>query len=280
MNTETRGNNDLKFWFQLKKQPFSPEISCKDLYLRSNMEDVSDKIEFAVENGFCFMLLGEVGAGKSSMLRFAVDRLPKKLYQPISITAGSWSFIELLREILFAIGQPARTFSQTIMLRSIAESFKAYCDSNRTPVLVIDEASLLNKNVFNQLHILQHLPGLDRVIPMIFCGQRELYEKVMSNPYARPLADRIMEGYILKGMNQNEVHEYIQHHVATVAGGSPEIFSDRKVLQTIMHSTGGIPRNINSKCLLCMRNAMLCQRKTVMHEDVLEVTKRLNNWEE
>lgn len=270
---------DVRTWFHMKKQPFSPEISCKDLYLRENMEEVSNKIEFAVQNGFCFMLLGEVGAGKSSMLRYSVEALPKKLYQPICITAGSWSFIELLRELLFAVGQPARTFSQTIMLRSLAESFKVYIDSNKTPVIIIDEASLLNKNVFSQIHILQQLPGVDRVIPMIFCGQKELYEKVMSNPFARPLANRVMEGYILKGMSQQEVREYIQHHIA-VAGGSPEIFEDPKSMQTILLSTGGIPRHINSKCLLCLRQAMLAKRHVVIYEDVMAVTQSLNKWGE
>lgn len=214
-----------------------------------------------------FAIIGDVGAGKSTALRYALSQLPDKQFAVLPVIGGNWSFVELLRQCMAGLGVFTRTTQQSTMLRSIHESFGAIRENGRIPVVCIDEASLFQQNAYNQLHLLSQQSLTDGyVVPVVMCGQESLFEH-LRNPFCRPLMNRILDGFNLRGMSQDETSRYIVHHVSTISGGSGDLF-DEKAMIAVHQGAAGIPRRINELCLLAMNDAMLRQQRTVSMENV------------
>lgn len=260
-------NNDIRTHYRLSRQPFLASLKAKDFYIRPCMDSISDGLSFAIASGLYYTIIGDVGAGKSTALSYALSRLPGKRYEIVSIIGCSASFPEVLRQLLFSMNSHIKTGQISKLLKCVQDCFSSYRESGRIPLITIDEAHLFNNDVFQQLHVIsQQVPSGQAPIPMVLCGQELLFERI-SGPLCKPLMSRIMDGFNIAGMGQSECIEYINHHVCTLSGGSPDIF-DEKAAVAIAQASAGIPRKINELCLLAMRNAMENDRTTVLVEDV------------
>jgi len=69
-------NTDIRTFYGFKQMPFSAELKPNQMYLLSSMVDISNKIQFAIQNSMYFTIIGDVGAGKSTSLRYSLHQLP------------------------------------------------------------------------------------------------------------------------------------------------------------------------------------------------------------
>jgi general secretion pathway protein A len=79
---------------------------------------------------------------------------------------------------------------------------------------ITDEAHLLKRAVFTQLHTLAQFEFDSRpVMPMILCGQDYLLEHLMANA-VRPLASRVLGRNHLEAIKMEVMEEYLNHHIS------------------------------------------------------------------
>ncbi|MCF7945356.1 MAG: AAA family ATPase [Spirochaetia bacterium] len=266
------GNHDIKTYYGFHRQPFASHLPIDQLYQLTSMINIGERCLFAISNALVFVIIGEIGSGKSTALRYTISHLSEKHYQILHIIGGSWSFVELLRQSMNALGVYTRTNQQTTMLKQIYEAFSQIRSDGREPVLFIDECDLFKQNVFSQLHLLcQQNPDDSRILPIVMCGQDTLFEK-LRHPYARPLMSRVMNGFNLRSMSQQECIGYMKHHLTDIAGGQEGIFSDQALI-AVTQASGCIPRNINTICLLALKHGMDQQLKNITPEVIRLVTK-------
>lgn len=267
-------NADIRTWFRLTRMPFSQQLKPSELYMRQSMLDMASKVRFAIDSGLCFMVIGDVGSGKSSTLDYMAGGLDSKRYEPVRIIAGAWGFTELLRQVMSSLNIVTRTSQQATMLRQISEAYVSIRESGKTPVLFIDEAGLLSSEVFQQLHLLcnQSMTSSGRQTPIVMCGQDILFEKAAS-PFSKPLMSRVMDGHRLSGMSIPETSEYIGHHICTLAGGRRDIFDDNALI-AVHQSSAGIPRQINEICLKAMSIAMQHEQTQITPDMVRKATSK------
>lgn len=270
-------NDDLRIWFRLTGMPFAVNVSPCDLYLRDCMTEVSDKIRFAIDSGLFFMLIGDVGSGKTSTLSYAISKLNGKRYEPVRVIAGAWSFTELLRQCMASLGIFTRTSQQSTMLKQISEAYASIREAGKTPVMFIDEASLLLPEVFQQIHLLsnQAMTSAGKTTPLVLCGQEALFEKA-NNVFCKPFMSRILDGYQLRGLSMQECKDYINHQIYDICKGPQDLFDDNAKI-AVFQATGGIPRRINEMCLKAMKIAMDGERRQVSPEQVRLAAR--NWWE-
>lgn len=267
---------DVRNWFGFKKMPFSVDVSTKDIFLRECMPTISNKIRFTIQNSLYYVVIGDVGSGKSTALRYALSQLPPKQYEVLSIVAGNRSFSELLRQVASALGAPTHAFQPTTILRFIYEGYASLRESGLTPILFIDEAHLMPREALCQIHLLSQQSVNDtKVTPIILCGQESLFE-ALRYPACKPIMSRVLDGFNLKSMSNDECNHYIHHQICNIGGGSEDIF-DETSLKAIYQSSGGIPRKINAICLLALQKAMDYQQTYVSADVIREVTR--NWWE-
>ena len=86
----------------------------------------------------------------STALRYAMGQLHPSEYRAFYITASSGSILELYRQCLSELG--IDTNSRTVLTRLIKREIQELVLGKKMKaVLIIDEASLIRLNVFNEL---------------------------------------------------------------------------------------------------------------------------------
>ena len=149
-------------------------------------------------------ITGEVGTGKTTLLRTLFDALDDQRYRLALIFNPCLSPSGLLQAITKEFG--LRTQRRTVS--ALVEDLNGFLlDENRagrTPVLVIDEAQNLDPEVLEQVRLLSNLETeRDKLIQIVLVGQPEL-DHLLERRELRQLAQRIVVRSRLKPLDQME----------------------------------------------------------------------------
>jgi len=242
---------DIKHFFGLTAPPFPQNIKLDDLYMLPGLTPLIQRFEFAVKTGAVSVITGEVGSGKSTSLRLACSKFHSNQYRIISLVATPGSMMELLRQILLEFGEEFRSFQTSLIIKKVREIIVDIASKKQIPVLVIDEAHLLRKDVFSQLHTLSQFDfDSNPIMPMILCGQDQLIDKLVTLS-AKPLASRIVGRSHMDSLKLKDMKGYIEHHLR-LAGTDKPIFAEEAIL-AIHQNSGGLLRRAN----IIARGAMM-----------------------
>lgn len=230
--------------------PFQ-NVPDPSFYFPSEMhQQALKRLHYTVEQGKgAGMLTGEIGCGKTTLVRAFMDELPEEKYDVALITHPDLPRDDFLQEInvQFGIKGPGQTRGR------LWKALTSHCSENLTAgvetILIVDEAqSIHDTEVFEELRQILNLQLNERfLIALIIVGQPELKERIGRN---RQLDQRIAIRYHLGPLDSTETLKYVQHRLH-VAGSKREIFS-QDALQLIWQYTRGIPRSINNLADLCL----------------------------
>ncbi len=256
----------IRHHFGFRKDPFPQNVAVKDLYPLPSLMPMEQRISFAVDQKAISVITGDVGSGKSTSLRYMASKFHSSEYELISIVGGYYSPMELYRQVLLNFGISYMSYQVSMMVAKIREIILEIASRKVTPILMIDEAHLLKRAVFTQLHTLAQFEFDSRpVMPMIFCGQDLLLEHLMANA-VRPLASRILGRSHLEAIKMEVMEEYLNHHVR-LAGGTAKIFSSEAVY-AIHQGSGGLLRRANYLAKTALMACSLEGGNTVAAEHV------------
>jgi len=234
----------LRHYFGFKRDPFPQNLPIKDLFPLPALSALEKRAFFAIDQKAIAVITGDVGSGKSTSLRYVAGKCHNSEYELISIVGGPYSTIELYRHILLNFGLSFLSYQVSLMITKIREVILEIASRKVTPVLIIDEAHLLRKQVFTQLHTLAQFEFDSKpVMPMILCGQDLLMDHLMANT-VRPLASRVLGRSHLEALRKEVMQEYLTHHLK-LAGVSKQLFSEDAVF-AIHQGSGGLLRKANS----------------------------------
>lgn len=185
-----------------------------------------------------------MGSGKSTSLRYVASKCHGNEYELIFLVGGDFSLVELYRQILLNFGVNFMSYQISVMISKIRDVLLEIASRKVIPLLIIDEAHLLKRSVFTQLHTLAQFEFDSKpVMPMILCGQDQLLDHLMVNS-VRPLASRVLGRSHLEAIKKEVMEEYLNHHIE-LAGGTRKIFSEEAVF-AIHQGAGGLLRKANS----------------------------------
>lgn len=271
--SSTNLNTPMVQFFEFRRQPFPQIVDSGDVYLLPHVKEVAERCEFAFQTGQFYAVIGAVGCGKSSALRYACARLEKRHAKVLNITGGIWSFTELMRQILASLDYDFRQYQPATMVRLAQEKLLALQADGRRCILMIDEAHLLRNDVFAQIHILaQHPSSSSPLFSLMLCGQEELAER-LEHPNARPLLSRIADGYFVPPIERDDFEGYIEHHLR-LAGAKTRIFDDLG-LDTLWQTSSANLRSIGNNALATLQWAANNDMHTVTAECVRRSQRRL-----
>ena len=237
-------NENYRAFFGLQKEPFSSDISVKEILETQDLVAVRERFDYAVRLGAIALVTGEIGSGKSTALRYASEQLHPSEYKTLYITSSSGSILELYRLLLNEMGIEKSSSSRAIMVRLIKkEIIEVVQDKKMKIVLIIDEASLLRLGVFGELHTLcQFHKDSKPWLPIILAGQNNLADKLMFRD-CQPLASRIVARSHLEGVDREGMERYLLHHLK-IAGVKKNLF-DGSAITAIYQGSGGLLRKAN-----------------------------------
>lgn len=232
-----------KPFFGFTKEPFAQDIGLDDLYPLPGLQAATERFLYALQLGAVSLITGDVGSGKSTALRYAAGKLHPSQYKVVSLVATTGPMADLLRQICNGFDVDGQTNSLARLTGMLRSAVLEITTRKQTPVLIIDEASLLRLEIFAQLHtISQFAMDSQPLLPIVLAGQNNLIDKLMFHT-SRPLASRIIGKSHLEGLKYKDMAGYIKHHLK-IAGVKEQLFPDEAIL-AIHQGSGGLLRRAN-----------------------------------
>ncbi len=249
-------------YFGLHENPFSIPPDPHYLYLSRGHQEALAHLQYGLgESGGFVQLTGEVGTGKTLLIRTLVERLPENvdvaliLYPVLTVAEFIAAICDELR-----VPHPGEQAS----LKQLIDALNAHLLQNhargRHTVLVIDEAQNLSREVLEQIRLLTNLETTkQKLLQIILTGQPEL-ASLLAQQDLRQLAQRITARFHLVALTRKETFDYIVHR-CRVAGARTPLF-DRSAMERVFAMSGGIPRLVNVICDRALLGAYV-REKTV-----------------
>lgn len=235
-------------FFGFKENPFS--IAPDPRYLFQGPRDTEALAHFqyglSVSGGFV-QLTGEVGTGKTMLIRALLEQLPEDVDVALVLNPVM-TVMEFTATILdeLRIKYPKRNDSLKVLVDKLNDYLLKNHSAGRRTVLIMDEAQNLSRDVLEQVRLLTNLEtSKEKLLQIILVGQQELEEK-LARQDMRQLAQRITARYKLKGLTKRETYDYIAHR-CHIAGSQRNPFSSA-AMSWIYRLTRGNPRITNIVC--------------------------------
>ena len=251
-------------FFGLNEKPFAITPDPRYLYLSERHAEALAHLLYGInEAGGFVQLTGEVGTGKTTIVRSLLAQTPKNaeiaLILNPKMTAPEF-LLTICEEI--GIGVPD---SATESLKDLVDILSGYLlrahAGGRRVVVVVDEAQNLAPTVLEQVRLLTNLETNTRkLLQIILIGQPELRELLARNEL-RQLAQRITGRYHLNPLTHEETAAYVRHRLR-VAGATSDIFSPT-ALAEVYRLAVGVPRVINVVCDRALLGAYSMDRHRV-----------------
>lgn len=264
-------------FFGLKEAAFSIAVNPRYLYMSNQHREALAHLLYGIQNGGFVMLTGEVGTGKTTIIRCLLEQLPDNTDIAIILNPMS-NALELLSTICDELG--ASYINDDVGLKDLTDSLNHFLLQNhrkgRRTVLLIDEAQLLDVQVLEQIRLLTNLETTtEKLLQIILVGQPELKE-LLARPALRQLSQRITARFHLEALSLVETQAYIAHRLR-IAGMPEHVHPfDDEMIKRIHQFSGGIPRLINIVCerLLLGAYAKASQRidNDIFQQAVYEVS--------
>jgi type II secretory pathway predicted ATPase ExeA len=239
-----------KDFYGLKDNPFRLNPDPRYLCLNNAMEEAITTILYGIRSRRgIFLLIGEVGSGKTTLINLILDSLQKSQVATGFIFNARENYTDFLELVLtdFGIEYPAGT-SRAQMLTRLSHFLLERSKKGQITALIIDEAQNLSPKVLEEVRLLTNFEtATEKLLQVVLSGQPELVHKLVQ-PRLRQLSQRIAFHVRLSPLTSEQSREYILRRLA-VAGAdqSKPIFED-DALKEIHNHSRGIPRLVNLLC--------------------------------
>ena len=236
-------------YFGLSEKPFAITPDPRYLYLSERHAEALAHLLYGInESGGFIQLTGEVGTGKTTVVRTLLSRVPHHADVAVILNPRITP-IEFLLTICEELGitiADADRDSVKQMVDALNRRLLAAHAEGRRIIVIVDEAQNLSAEVLEQVRLLTNLETpTQKLLQIILIGQPELRE-LLDRTELRQLAQRITGRYHLEPLSREETKGYVSHRLR-VAGAAGEIFTP-SALGEVHRLSRGIPRVINVTC--------------------------------
>jgi type II secretory pathway predicted ATPase ExeA len=239
--------NYLEF-YELSQEPFSNAPVSRFYYTSAQHSQALMRLNHAVSGmkGLA-VLVGDIGAGKTTLARRMLDSLPEEEYEAAllviihsGITAG-W----LLKRIALQLGVDNPADEKLALLSQLYQRLVRIYEQGKKAVVLIDEAQMLaTRGIMEEFRGLLNLEVPERkLLSFVFFGLPEIEDNLRLDP---PLAQRVALKYRLEPLSPEATQAYVRHRLRLA--GAPRVPFTQAALTRLHAHSRGTPRLINTLC--------------------------------
>lgn len=240
----------IESFYTLTHTPFTRDIPTTELYPSVSMEELLGRLEHAARRQLFAVMTGECGTGKTTIVRKLKDTLDPSEFMLLYLADSKLTPRHFYKGLLEQLGCEAKFYRGDAKRQLHREIELMKGIHHLQPVVVIDEAHLLDREMLEEVRFLLNFK-MDSLSPMalILVGQNELWERLKLQAYGA-IRQRIDLQCKLPHLDRAQVGDYIKRHLI-YAGAEQEIFSDAAV-DEIYRFSNGAARLVNKLCTHCM----------------------------
>jgi general secretion pathway protein A len=236
-----------KSFYNLKSAPFSMSPDPRFLYSTAATREALACLEHGIGSRKGFVVLtGEVGTGKTTLLRSALESLHAGTIHTSFVFNPRLDILDFLEFVLTDFGVPPTTRTKSSMLLQLNRWLIERYGQGDICVIVVDEAQNLSRDMLEEIRLLTNLEtSSEKLLQIVLSGQPE-FEEQLRQPALRQLRQRVPLWAHTSPLSPADTMAYIVHRLE-VSGATTPIFSKESV-ELVHRYSQGIPRIINLIC--------------------------------
>ncbi len=246
-------------FFELTQEPFSNAPVSRFYYNSTQHSQALTRLLHSVSymKGLS-VLIGDIGAGKTTLARRMLDSLPEEEYEAallVIIHSGitaNW----LLKRIALQLGVENPAQEKLALLSQLYQRLLQIYEQGRKAVVLIDEAQMLEtRELMEEFRGLLNLEVPERkLISFVFFGLPEIEKNLKLDA---PLAQRVAMRYRLEPFTSDSTEAYVKHRLRLA--GCPRMPFTPDAIEVLHRRSGGTPRVINTLCDNALFEAFLAR---------------------
>ncbi len=262
-------------YYRLQEQPFSIAVDNRFYYDNQQHSDALVRLLYAAsERKGLAILVGDVGAGKTTLARRLLDQLDETQFESALLIiihtaiTSQW----LLKKISTQLGVDHPADDTPTVLSQLSGRLMELFEQGKKAVVLIDEAQMLNsREVMEEFRgILNMEVDGQKLITFVLFGLPALDETLALDG---PLAQRVAIRYQLESFSEAITKDYVLFRLK-VAGSQQNPFTPGAIA-AVHRCTGGIPRLINTLCDNALLEGFLRKRDKIDEGLIHEIANDL-----
>jgi general secretion pathway protein A len=258
-------------FYHLKKAPFHITPDPEFLFLSPSHKAALGALVYGIEERQGFVtLIGEVGLGKTTILRSYLERVDQSQLKPIYIFNSNVSFSDLLKTL-------CREFGLEVLQEEVADTVNRLHQvlieeykQGRNVALIVDEAQHMPIETLEHLRMLSNLEtSTQKLIQIVLVGQPE-FDAKLNNQALRQLKQRLVIRGTISPLTDEESRDYISYRLAKVVMADEPIFTEGALREIIKYAKG-TPRVINVLCTNVLIQGYGYRKRPISRKIVREV---------
>ncbi len=261
-------------FYGLRDIPFSLTPDPRFLYFTPSHREVMANLHYGIQHGKGLIVAtGEVGTGKTTLLRAMIARLDRTVLSSYLFNPGL-AVHELYQHLAADYGLGEYTTKSDMMIRLGRLLMMRHSRGLRT-VLIVDEAQGLSRELLEEVRLLLNFETYtEKQLQIVLVGQPEL-RSLLNSPELRQLKQRISLRCEIKPLRAEDVPGYIATRLKVAGATRQDLFAPEAV-ELIYRASEGIPRLVNNICDNALLTGFATGARRITAEIVAETAETLD----
>ena len=262
-------------FYGLVDAPFRLTPDPRYLYLSpKHAEALAHLRAGLVEPGGFVCITGDIGTGKTTLLRTFLDDLGPEV-STAYVFNPTLSAQDLLQRIMRDLGAPDPGERQVDVMDALNAHLLAQRAAGRLSVAVIDEAQAISIEVLEKLRLLSNLEtSTEKLLRLVLVGQPQL-ASLLLEPSLAQLNQRITLRWHLGPLTYAETVGYVRHRLGVASGGQAKGVFTTPALVLLHRFSKGVPRLVNMIAHRALLVAYVRRRRRVSARAVLRAYREI-----
>ena len=235
-------------------------------------------LEYGIhQNEGVIVVTGEVGAGKTTIVRGLLERLDPEKVIAATLVSTQLDAEDTLRLVGAAFGIRTKDVPKSDLLMSLEAFLISKNSSGKRCLLIVDEAQNLTARAVEELRMLSNFQyGSQALLQSFLVGQPE-FREILQSPQMMQFRQRVIAACHIGPLDVEETRGYIDHRLKTAGATADSLVIKSPAYAAIFKASGGIPRRINSLCDRLLLMGYLSEKKEFGVKDVEEVAHEIHD---
>jgi len=218
------------------------------------------------------VITGEIGAGKTTVLRALLDSLNRNSVVAGHIVTTQLDAEDTLRMVGAAFGFRVKDVPKSELLITLEAFLISQTTQGKRCLLIVDEAQNLTPRAVEELRMLSNFQlGNQALLQSFLVGQPE-FREILQRPEMEQFRQRVTATCHIGPLDLEETQGYIEHRLKC-AGSTGKPSFEPGVFEAVFRASHGIPRRINSICDRLLLLGFLAGKTQLGVDDANEVVK-------
>jgi len=262
-------------FYGLKAKPFQLNPDPAFYFDSKQHRRAKAYLEYGLHQNEGFIVVtGEIGAGKTTIVRSLLDSLDNDKVVAAQIVSTQLDADDILRMVAAAFGVRFKDLAKADLILALEAFFVEITRRGKRCLLIVDEAQNLTPRAVEELRMLSNFQFESHALLQTFLVGQPEFRAIMLSPQMEQLRQRVIAACHVGPLSAAETRDYIYHRLRC-AGSKGEPQFDDAAHHAIFEASGGIPRRINAICDRLLLLGFLSDKKLFGKEDVEEVVNEM-----